>query len=170
MLWLLASPRYQHPWYWLYRISCPTWGRYSTTCVMSVWRNDLICRHIFRFPKKKLAHKEGPSRLEFHMTWCHISSECQRLMLTLAWISYHMQRKVWNEITYPFPNFERLHFWSLWMGKFHPTLYNWCNYLRMMGSNLMWPLCKWSAMTLVEVSQHAFLRFWLCQGHICSTC
>ena len=31
-----------------------------------------------------------------------------------------------------------------------------------------WPLRKWSAMTLVEVSQHAFVRFWLCQVHICS--
>ena len=30
-----------------------------------------------------------------------------------------------------------------------------------------WPPRKRSAMTLVEVSQYAFLRFWLCQVHIC---
>ena len=33
-----------------------------------------------------------------------------------------------------------------------------------------WPLRKRSSMTLVEVSQHAFLRFWSCQGRICSIC
>ena len=31
-----------------------------------------------------------------------------------------------------------------------------------------WPLRKRSAMALVEVSQHAYLRFLLCQVHICS--
>ena len=43
----------------------------------------------------------------------------------LTWISNHMPSKVWDEITYPFPNFS----WSLEMEKyFHPTLYSLCNY------------------------------------------
>ena len=33
-----------------YVSSCITWGRISTTCVMSVWRNDRTCIYIFMFP------------------------------------------------------------------------------------------------------------------------
>ena len=52
---------------------------------------------------------------------------------TPTWISNHMPSKMWDEITYPFPNF-----WSLGMDKqFHPTLYNGCNYLFMLGLKLM---------------------------------
>ena len=45
-----------------------------------------------------------------------------------------MINKVWDEITYPFPNFNR---WSLGMDKWiHPTLDNGCNYLSMLGLKL----------------------------------
>ena len=35
------------------------WGRISTTCVMSMWSNDIKCKYIyiFMFPLKNLAHK-----------------------------------------------------------------------------------------------------------------
>ena len=39
------------------------------------------------------------------------------LTSTTAWISYHPYCKVWDEITYPFPNFN---------GAFYPTLYCEC--------------------------------------------
>ena len=42
--------------YVLYVCSCPTWGRISTTCVMSMWRNDMKCKYMFLFPLKNLAH------------------------------------------------------------------------------------------------------------------
>ena len=46
---------------------------------------------------------------------------------TPAWISNQMPSKVRGEITYPFPNFN---------GQVHPTLYNGCNYLSMLGLKL----------------------------------
>ena len=46
---LLASSWYQHPWYWLYTKvnSC------LTTCVKSVWRNDINCRFHFYISYEK---------------------------------------------------------------------------------------------------------------------
>ena len=59
------------------------------------------------------------------------------LTLIPAWISNHMSRKVWDEITYPFPNL-KYHCWREEMDrKFHPKLYNVCNYLSMLISKLM---------------------------------
>ena len=59
------------------------------------------------------------------------------LTLITAWISNHLPSKVWDEITYPFSNFQWLHHWSLDMDKqFHPTHYNGCNYLSMPGFKL----------------------------------
>ena len=52
------------------------------------------------------------------------------LTLIPAWINNHS--KVWDEITYPFPNFNGY----LRIDKeFHSTLYNGCNYLSMLGLN-----------------------------------
>ena len=34
--------------------SCLAWGRISTTCVMSVWRNYINCRYVFVFIRKNL--------------------------------------------------------------------------------------------------------------------
>ena len=45
--------------------------------------------------------------------------------LNWAWISNHMPSKVWDQITYPFLNFNSC-------TPFHPTLYNGCNYLYML--------------------------------------
>ena len=52
------------------------------------------------------------------------------LTLIPAWINNHLRYTVWDEITYPFPNFNGCNRWSLGMDKeFHPTLYNGYNYL-----------------------------------------
>ena len=37
--------------------SCLIWGRISTTCVVSMWRNDIKCEYMFIFPLKNLACK-----------------------------------------------------------------------------------------------------------------
>ena len=55
MPWLLASPRHQYPWYWLCRI-CKSLS-YITTCVMSIWKNDIHCKYMFMFLLKNLARK-----------------------------------------------------------------------------------------------------------------
>ena len=50
MSWLLASPGHQQPWYWLYVEwvgPCLIWQRISTTCVISMWRNDKKCEYMF---------------------------------------------------------------------------------------------------------------------------
>ena len=57
MPWLLMSPGHQQPWYWLYR----TWRSFSylrkdlSTCVKSMWSNDIKCKYMFMFPLKNLA-------------------------------------------------------------------------------------------------------------------
>ena len=48
---------------------------------------------------------------------------------TLAWISNNMHSEVWDEITYPFPNFNGLGTDT----QFHLTLYNGCNNLSQLG-------------------------------------
>ena len=53
--------------------------------------------------------------------------------LLLAWISNHMPSKVRDEITYPFPNFSEV--WE-WIRDFI-SLYNGCNYLSMLGLELI---------------------------------
>ena len=47
--------------------------------------------------------------------------------LISAWISNYMANKVWDEITYPFLNFN---------GATSPAVYNGCNYLSMLGLKL----------------------------------
>ena len=50
-----------------------------------------------------------------------------------AWINNHLPSKTWDEITYQWCNC-----WSLGMNKwFHPTLFNQCNYISMLGFKLI---------------------------------
>ena len=37
--------------------SCLIWGRISTTCVVSMWRNDTKCEYMFMFPLKNFGRK-----------------------------------------------------------------------------------------------------------------
>ena len=55
MLWLLSSPAYQQQWYWLCRIgSSLSWGKISTTCVISMWWNDIKFKYVF-VPSEKFS-------------------------------------------------------------------------------------------------------------------
>ena len=59
MPWLLMSPGHQQPWYWLCRI-CRSWSSLRkdlSTCVLSMWSNDIKCKYMSMFPLKKLALK-----------------------------------------------------------------------------------------------------------------
>ena len=51
-----------------------------------------------------------------------------------SWISNHTPSKVWDEITYPFLNFNGA---TVEVLQFLPTLYNGCNYLSMLGLKLI---------------------------------
>ena len=60
-------------------------------------------------------------------------------MVIPAWISNHMTNKVWDEITYPFPNFNGATIDVLGMNKlFHPTIYNGCDYISTLGLKLIY--------------------------------
>ena len=56
---VLCAPRHQHPWYWPCRIRRLqfTCGRISTTCVMSLWTNEIKCKYMFMLLLNILAHK-----------------------------------------------------------------------------------------------------------------
>ena len=67
-----------------------------------------------------------------------------------AWISNCIHYKVWDEITYSFPNFNGWSRWSLGMEKlFHPTPYWACDYLSM--------LC----LKLIHVSKRGLRMGWI---------
>ena len=58
------------------------------------------------------------------------------LTSTPAWINNFIHYKMWNEITYPFPNFNGVEIWELTDDYFHLTL-NWtCDYLIRLGLKL----------------------------------
>ena len=62
----------------------------------------------------------------------------QGLTSTPVWINNHIPSKMWDEISYPFPKFQWLHHQNLGMDKkFHPILYNGCNYISMLGLKLI---------------------------------
>ena len=50
---------------------------------------------------------------------------------------------MWDEITYPFPNFNgaTVEVWE-WDKQFHPTFYNGCNYVAMVGLKLSYVSLK----------------------------
>ena len=84
-----------------------------------------------------------------------------------------MPSKVWDEITYPFPNFSgcAVEVWK--MDKlFHTTLYNWCNYLSILWLKLinvskrgLWSLFikpsirySWLILTFLFILNHHLLK------------
>ena len=59
MPWRRKEPGHQQPWYCLCRI-CRSWfylRRILSTCVISMWSNDIKCKYMFMFPLKNLACK-----------------------------------------------------------------------------------------------------------------
>ena len=60
MLWFLASPGHQEPWYWLWKIG-KSWSytrKNFNIYGMSVWRNDIKYKYMLMFPLQNLARKE----------------------------------------------------------------------------------------------------------------
>ena len=84
------------------------------------------------------------------------------LTVFLAWIIKHMLSKVWYDITCPFPNFTGCAVEVLGMEKkCHPTLYNGCNNLSMLGLKLK-HVSKWD-----YTCRDTSTKFWailLCAG------
>ena len=68
-----------------------------------------------------------------------------------------MPGKLWGEITFPFLNF-KCNRWSLGMDKqFHPTFYNGCNYLSMLGLRL-YHVSERGPMSLVQAVNSFFIQ------------
>ena len=59
MPWLLTSPGHQQPWYWLCRICrfLSYYGRMLSTCIISMWSNDIKCKYMFMLLLNNLARK-----------------------------------------------------------------------------------------------------------------
>ena len=60
-----------------------TWARTLSTCVISMWSNDIKCKYMFMFPLKNLARKElidPMTKPEF----CLISRSVSLLLIALA--------------------------------------------------------------------------------------
>ena len=64
--------------------------------------------------------------------------------LLLTWLKFnpsvsnYIKYKAWDDITYPFPNFNgaTVEVWE-WINNIHPILYWACDYLSMMGLKLI---------------------------------
>ena len=76
------------------------------------------------------------------------------LTLIPAWISNHIPSKVWDEIAYPFPNFNgrTLDVWEL-ISNF--TLCNGCNHLSMLGLKLIHVNIRGPRSEVIGVSVYA---------------
>ena len=95
MSWLQTSPGHQQPWYWLCRYVGPslTWGRILSTCVISMWSNDIKCKYtgMFMFPLKNLARKglnAPPALPDIYRSWAAKKSErgpCCKLVELWPW-------------------------------------------------------------------------------------
>ena len=47
-----------------------SWGRILSTCVISMWSNDIKCKYMFMFPLKNLAHKGLKTFWHWGQTQC----------------------------------------------------------------------------------------------------
>ena len=87
--------------------------------------------------------------------WWHLWPLLQT-WINSAWVSYHMPSKMWDEITYPFPNFNgaTTEAWE-WISNFI-SLYNRCDYLSMEGIRLIHVIKKdhrgWNTMYIYGLS------------------
>ena len=71
-----------------------------------------------------------------------------------------MPRKVWDEITYPFLNFD-----GLGMGeKFHPILYNGCDYISILGLQLFHVSKRGPKRRIILSSLHSQYHGCCCPG------
>ena len=84
-----------------------------------------------------------PDLMHYIWNWHHTGAigdpfYSHGLTLTPAWISGHTPKKTWNEITYPFTNFNGcgVEVWE-WLSNYI-TLYNGCDYLSMMRLKLIY--------------------------------
>ena len=98
------------------------------------------------FPGAPLKVNGAPWNIQGNFTaMCLVSSKStwhpyfwHRLTLIPAWISNYIHNKVWDKITYPFPNFDfsTIEVWE-WISYFYSTLYWACDYLYMLRLKLI---------------------------------
>ena len=84
--------------------------------MLEVWQYviSLTRQHYLKLPMKYLSPSYENSTLNSRNSRKYLPG----LTLISTWISNHMPSKVWDEITYSFPNYKQLHWcWSLGMDK-----------------------------------------------------
>ena len=86
MPWLLASPRHQHPWYWLCRLCKYLSYARKDFCVMLEWRNDRNGRYAFMFTLNNSARK-WLILFECKLIHCYPQERSVQKELILLWIS-----------------------------------------------------------------------------------
>ena len=92
--------------------------------------SNILLSHLGVVPKKYRFHKKIAPEVT-------TGGPCYGLTSTLAWISIHVPVKVrWNYLF--IPKLQRLHRWSLGMENYFVSeLYDGCNYLSMLGFELI---------------------------------
>ena len=99
MPWLLTSPGHQQPWYWLCRICrfLSYYGRMLSTCIISMWSNDIKCKYMFMLLLNNLARKGLRTEcLKIHLYPCGLHS----WFIAATWYTA-LQREIKNNMYVP---------------------------------------------------------------------
>ena len=68
-----------------------TWERILSTCVISMWSNDIKCKYMFHVPPENLACKGLNTCHDWHTYW-HLATRVQRLYPSDSQIMEHVYR------------------------------------------------------------------------------
>ena len=106
-----------------FRVTGPLWGESTGHPHKGQWRGALIFSFIYAWTNGWANNGDAGDlkrhRAHFNVTlmyWTSIKSKSRGFVILivfkpwspLAWISYHNRYKVWDEMTYPFPNTYRV--------------------------------------------------------------
>ena len=84
----IASQHHPHPLYWLFKKDlglCLPRENISTLCVISIWRNDSNCEHMFMFLMKIIACKV------LNSTGAHLRWTLVYMPISMQWLVSHQQ-------------------------------------------------------------------------------
>ena len=79
MPWLLSSPGHRQLWYWLCKIGPGLiWRRILSTCVISMWSNDIKSKYMFHGPPEKFSNAcEGLKQRELSHSFKYKLIKCR---------------------------------------------------------------------------------------------
>ena len=128
-MWIPRSNFVNTQYYWSSNINAPlscTRNDFNYVYHISVFRNYRKCTCIFIFKGYIGATRTEASRRPKLEKTSYDKKECESCFLLTAWINFILNKddinyKMWNEITYPFPNFNdcTVEIWE-WISNFIP--------------------------------------------------